>query len=423
MIVKISLTMVVVGSFSISTINAQKGNITLTSTMGVNLHDPLNLASLDLVKADGLTWIRVDALWENVENAPGVYDWSRSDKIVSLTSERELKVLYILCYGNHLYGGIPITQAGIDSYCNFARTAAVRYKGKGLSYEIWNEPTSIEKPNMTTAQYAALCRAAVVAIHEGDPSALCSTGGLARFHLDALNKIYSADVGEVDALGIHCYTMNNPGGKIYQPGCNTKPELIFTNTDQWRNVYKKYLPLMDREWMTEWGPDLSSDCSNDQHQYAYLILRQLLCNWMAGFQMSILYCDFDDVYSLFGKDDNFKGSTLRRANMALKTLASIVGARTIKSFINPMAKNDGAALNDKVWTIQLTGTPIIEIAWVPNGSAKLTVMEGTTCQDQYGDAVSFSKNGKNLDISMNEASGVYFFFLPKGSGINSIKNN
>ncbi|MDD5673657.1 MAG: Ig-like domain-containing protein [Chitinivibrionales bacterium] len=393
----VAMTSFSIGSFAATT-------APLASVMGIAMHNPTSTSGLDLAKADGLTWIRVDPQWRDIEQTPGVYNWSQLDQIVSLCQQRNLKVLFIFCYGNPLYTDPPTDQASVTAFARYAKAAAARYKDRDtmVRYEIWNEPSNID-PFPSGASYAALCRATADSVHKGDPSALVSSGGIARFDFGWEQSMCAAGLGNVDAIGIHEYWMNGWNGA---PNSQSKPELVFPNMVQWRATYKQYLPNMNNDWMTEWGARLDQDAQNDQHRYAYITTRQMLCNWMVGLDISCIYCDGDDGYSLFGNDDNFKGSTLRRANLALQKVAAITGTKTIKSFLNPAA-NDGSAASNGIWKIVLTGSPTVEIVWVPNGTATVTEPAGTTCQDQYGDAVALTNNS----VTMTEASGVYYFTL------------
>jgi hypothetical protein len=173
---------------------------------------------------------------------------------------------------------------------------------------------------------------------------------------------------------------------------------------KWRAIYQQYLPQVKTDWMTEWGPDLASDCNFDQHKYAYIIVRQMLANWMVGITMQVIYADGDYGYSLFAADDDFKGSHLRRANLALEKLTTITGQKPIQSYTNPTT-------NSGIWSVTLTGSPTTQITWVPKGSAKVTVPQGSTCMDLYGDNVALSTQGITESVTMDESAGVYYFTL------------
>ena len=78
-----------------------------------------------------------------------------------------VKLLYILDYGNSLYGGTNFASAAWrQDFTNFAAAAAARYKGDGVVWELWNEPNGTGGP--TADQYMALANQVVPAIRNAD---------------------------------------------------------------------------------------------------------------------------------------------------------------------------------------------------------------------------------------------------------------
>ncbi len=53
-----------------------------------------------------------------------------------------IRIVFILDYGNDLYGGgnAHHFDAGRAAFARFAAAAARHYRGKGIIWEIWNEP-------------------------------------------------------------------------------------------------------------------------------------------------------------------------------------------------------------------------------------------------------------------------------------------
>jgi len=182
------------------------------------------------------------------------------------------------------------------------------------------------------------------------------------------------------------------------------PEYVFSNMTQWKSTINQYLPNNNLgDMMTEAAPALY-ECGMDQHEYAYLYVREYLCDWIQGFKI-VSYYDMDDntagkLWGLFSYDDN---GNLRRANTALQYMTSTIKGRTLSSF----TPSNKTLSNNGIWTMILSGSPAIEIAWVPQGAATVSVPAATACHDQYGNAVSLVNNS----VSMNAASGVYYFTL------------
>lgn len=125
---------------------------TFESTLGVNHHFTQNAEQDARDVADtghaGFRLIRYDMMWEQVEQQKGVYDFRTFDRLLSQMSAKGIHPLFILDYGNPLYGERALrTEEARAAFARFAGAAAARYKGKGVIWEIWNEPNCIFRPN------------------------------------------------------------------------------------------------------------------------------------------------------------------------------------------------------------------------------------------------------------------------------------
>jgi hypothetical protein len=104
-----------------------------------------------------------------------------------------------------------------SAYASFAAAAVRHYAALGVhAYEVWNEPNtpSSWKPAPSPAAYAAVLKAAYVAIKGADPSATVLTGatapapsdGTSYSPVDFLRGIYAnGGRGYFDAVGHHPY--------------------------------------------------------------------------------------------------------------------------------------------------------------------------------------------------------------------------
>jgi hypothetical protein len=145
--------------------------------------------SLDDIKSLGITWVRYDIEWSNIEYAgPGQYNWSDYDKVVQAVSAHGLKSLAIIDYTPPWArrgdcSGTPMcAPASAAAYAGFAGQVAARYSKYGVHhYEVWNEPniTAFYQPAANPGEYTALLRAASAAIKGADPAAFILTGGTA----------------------------------------------------------------------------------------------------------------------------------------------------------------------------------------------------------------------------------------------------
>jgi len=152
----------------------------------------------------GATWIRVDFNWPAIQpDNARTYHWSMYDRLVRVADAHNLKILGVLGYTPRwaqeprcrtlvitLAAGTKCNPKNNETFANFAKTAAQRYKGKSVrAWEIWNEPnlsaywkTAQPKNNAVHADalaYARLANAAAYQIRHSAPDTLIITGGLA----------------------------------------------------------------------------------------------------------------------------------------------------------------------------------------------------------------------------------------------------
>jgi hypothetical protein len=144
---------------------------------GVNIHfvDKDLPDHIALLKKAGFGWVRRDLNWEFVERKKGVYDFSEFDKLIDATADANIRVVAILDYGNPLYdkGASPISPQARAAFARFAAAAATHYAGKGIVWEIYNEPNwTFWKPKPDVDQYIALADEATAAIRAADPDAI-----------------------------------------------------------------------------------------------------------------------------------------------------------------------------------------------------------------------------------------------------------
>ncbi len=108
--------------------------------IGVNIHRLRGDAQLDLAREAGFRFARVDLLWERVERG-GAYRFLPYDALMNALEARGMGALLILDYGHPDHGGkVPRTGEDIAAFGRFAEAAAMRFNGRDVRYEIWNEP-------------------------------------------------------------------------------------------------------------------------------------------------------------------------------------------------------------------------------------------------------------------------------------------
>ena len=143
---------------------------------GVNIHFTGLPHDLHMIAEAGFKFIRMDLVWSRVEKTKGVYDFKGSgyDSLTLGCEEPGIRVLYILDYSNELYESDRSvrTEAGRLAFAAFAETAAKRYAGKGILWEVWNEANIKQfwSPQPSVDDYCKLVEATAPRIRNADPS-------------------------------------------------------------------------------------------------------------------------------------------------------------------------------------------------------------------------------------------------------------
>ena len=182
-------------------------------------------SKLAQIKALGVSWVRYDIEWSNIEyEGPGQYNWADYDKVVQAVSASGLISLAIIDYTptwarrNDCKNTAMCAPADPATYAGFAAQVARRYSPFGVHhYEIWNEPniSTFFEPAADPAAYTALLKSASAAIRSMDTQAFIVSGGTAPASTgngnyaptDFVQGMYAAGAKNTfDALGHHPYT-------------------------------------------------------------------------------------------------------------------------------------------------------------------------------------------------------------------------
>src|SRR5580704_11465637 len=113
------------------------------NTLGVNIHFTTPLAGeMDMLAMAGFRWVRMDFDWASTEQQPGQYDFSAYDVLLANLEPHGIRALLILDYSNPLYDGgfSPYDDEGRTAFANWAAAAARHFSGRGVVWEIYNEP-------------------------------------------------------------------------------------------------------------------------------------------------------------------------------------------------------------------------------------------------------------------------------------------
>jgi hypothetical protein len=115
--------------------------------------------------------------WREVETAPGVFDWTRLDSLVSSAQEHHVKVTLVLGMTPSFYAdAATLPPAQLTSYADYVRAVMTRYRlfngRRGIAaYQVWNEGNIGAFWTGTAHQLADLTRIVHQMGSEVDPGA------------------------------------------------------------------------------------------------------------------------------------------------------------------------------------------------------------------------------------------------------------
>lgn len=256
--------------------------------LGMNIHfTHPKPGEMKMISELGVKWIRMDLFWDQTEKEKGVYDFSAYDHLFEVLERHGLKAVMILDYGNGLYpgGNPPTSPEGIQAFVKWATTAVQRYQGKGVLWEIWNEPNipRFWGPEANVDEYIKLAQAATAAIKEVAPREALIGPATSHIPLDFLGRIFQSDLLEHwSAITVHPYRSKGPESAIHD--IRKLRGLLKNNLPPGRDI-----PILSGEW----GYSSALNNMGDETQAKYLS-RMWLSNLANRVPLSIWYDWHDD---------------------------------------------------------------------------------------------------------------------------------
>ncbi|MDQ1647142.1 MAG: polysaccharide biosynthesis protein PslG [Cryptosporangiaceae bacterium] len=215
---------------------------------------------LDLLKASGATWVRIDISWSMI--APkqrGQYDtaWGVPlvDKVIKMAADRGLNVLGTFWLTPQWASGSAdkrVLPKNLQDYADALKWSAARWKTV-QAWEVWNEPNAAEFLNPADpAAYTRLLKASYPAVKAGNPAAKVVFAGTMFVDTDWISAAYAAGAkGSFDVMAVH----------PYQGKADVAPEDVNPSAGRARLTHTPALAeLMARNgqstvpiWFTEFG--------------------------------------------------------------------------------------------------------------------------------------------------------------------------
>ena len=391
----------------------------LVHTLGLSSHLPWGDGGADAAQRGyeverwaelGVRVVRRDLYWSTIEPEKGVFDFESADRVVDATDSVDAEVLGLLVYGNSwATEGTDDTKYPPDDPADFgdyAAAVAERYRGRIQRYEVWNEPNAgvrFWKPEEDPEAYGELLIEAADRIHEVDPDALVSLGGL--FHPDLafytpgpqfLDEVHAAhpDLGDhIDAVAFHPYRYPFTAPEAEE---GAQPSML---TDICETRAQIEAMGVNRLWITEMGWHTADDALfagvSYEDQAAYLV-RGALISAAHGIEMFLWYTfrdsgtDDADQEQMFGLHEHDADvltdppAAPKPAATAFAVLAQELGDHDAvrdrsqelgldaTTYGYELSGGDGTVV--ALWTVSAETTVLLP----GSGSAELVQMDGET---------------------------------------------
>ncbi len=420
-LVKVTPAPVVFSSLTGSYVTSPVTYGPLTDHIGVSIHFYSDDQALDIIKAAGFRWIRMDLKWDQAEQSAGVYNFAFFQNLVTAARNRGLKTLAILAYGNPLYTGAsmnpPVTSAALQAFSNYAAAAVTALQGTGAVFEIWNEPDLVTfwPPAPSGAQFGALLKAADTRIKSLSSPPQLVTGGLsapgnaARSFLSDAGP--SGGLATATGLGMHLYTQ-------------TAPETRWDDLLELAGTASSAMPG-GRVWCTEWGYSSTSlDSAANGHsaasrlKQAVYTVRLILAGWMANLPLLNVYDLRDDGTDAANKEHNYglidRNYADKPAMTAVRLLTSLASTRTFSGSLDP------AALPSGMHAARLAGSDDVWIIWLDDrctdGSVSLVLPSGyLQITDVLGTALSVTSTSGGPTVTVSVNAGPIYLRTPSST--------
>lgn len=166
-------------------------------------------------RALGVTSVRTDMWWSQIEPRPGEFSWELPDMVINTIVEEGLEPFPIFCYNSAWNPEqSPSTDEERAAFGEYVHQVVNRYKDRVRVWEVWNEPniTPFWVPQPDHRLYTELLKVVHARAKAADPtcqiSAICTSGPDYAFiegcfqmgagdHMDMLSyHHYSSDLDE-----------------------------------------------------------------------------------------------------------------------------------------------------------------------------------------------------------------------------------
>lgn len=357
---------------------------------GVNVHfmnftepPPGEIAQL----AEAFRIARMDLFWRKIEKERrGVYNWTRIDVLVDRFLANGVRPLFILDYGNPLYKGCaehPFTGECREAFVLYATAAMRRYRGRGVIWELYNEPNGFwanygQFRHESIVGYADLLNRLGRAVREDEEIAAEVLIGPATsgVDLDWIESVGATGAFQwLDGISVHPYRKEGP-------------ESAYTVYRKLRSLVRNMIPAEKAEpalVSSEWGwaacrddDDVPIKCPSQGggvgdvvslRTQASRLVRQWLVNDMSHIALSIWYNWRNDGHdpreaemnygSILAADEEEEEANASATWLPRQRKPVFFAARNFQKFVAPrrFKRAFGNAAKTRVYALHYEPTP------------------------------------------------------------------
>ena len=248
----------------------------------------------------GITWLRVDFPWADVEPTQGNWQWDKFDTILDDAEAHGIQILPILDYGSAYGGHEKLVSDDLDGWTTYVSNVVTRYAGRLPAVEVWNEPNIGPDPDDpdkwyfwsgTTAQYVTMLRATYNAVKAIDPSIRVVLGGLSGECSGYVTDLYANGAkGCFDVMAMHPYSGSHAPDDVW------KGNFLTGYTYYLRGYIEATREVMESNgdgnvpiWLTEHGWSTHSSGSTSEAKQATYIAKAMEIAADCGIEKYFIY--------------------------------------------------------------------------------------------------------------------------------------
>lgn len=208
-----------------------------------------------LLKEAGVSFVRMDFLWEDIQPQHDAFDFTKYDYIVDVLATHNIRILGIVGYSASWAGqqwNAPPHE--FTDFTDFVSRVVARYKHRIKYWEIWNEPDSKtywrHQDDMKT--YTALLKVSYRAAKEADTTCKIVLGGMTNQGYYAIQNVYrNGGKDFFDILNIHPFINPLLEGELNR---------VFSLYRNIKRLQERYDDEEKKIWFTEIGcPGVTPD--------------------------------------------------------------------------------------------------------------------------------------------------------------------